>query len=107
MLFTSYEFIAFLLILFLVYYLIPKRFQWMLLLAANYIFYFFSGPKFLIYILTTTVSAYIAGNRIHSLHEEQAAYLAENKGACPGKTGRSIRLPLSQGSGSGFYTVCC
>ncbi len=80
MLFTSYEFIAFLLILFVVYYLIPKRFQWMLLLAANYIFYFFSGPKFLIYILTTTVSAYIAGNRIHSLHEEQAAYLAENKG---------------------------
>ena len=34
MLFTSFGFILFLAILFPLYYLVPKRFQWMLLLAA-------------------------------------------------------------------------
>ena len=35
MLFTSFGFILFLAILFPLYYLVPKRFQWMLLLAAS------------------------------------------------------------------------
>ena len=43
MLFTSFGFILFLAILFPLYYLVPKRFQWMLLLAASYIFYAFAG----------------------------------------------------------------
>ena len=45
MLFTSYGFIAFLAVLFALYYVIPKRFQWLLLLAADIVFYACAGWK--------------------------------------------------------------
>ena len=52
MLFASYGFIAFIAILFIVYYLIPKKYQWMLLLLASYVFYLFAGPNiyFILYL---------------------------------------------------------
>ncbi len=61
MLFTSYAFIAFITVLFIVYYLVPGKMQWMLLLAASYLFYFSANPKYLIYISVTTATTYAAG----------------------------------------------
>ena len=43
MLFTSYGFFAFLAGLFLAYYLLPRRWQWGVLLAGSYFFYLFAG----------------------------------------------------------------
>ena len=43
MLFTSYGFIAFVAVVLFLYYVVPKKAQWMLLLAASYFFYAFSG----------------------------------------------------------------
>lgn len=80
MLFTSYTFIAFIAILFIVYYLIPGRFQWMLLLGASYLFYFMASPKYLIYISVTTVSTFIAGYFIDKMSGEQAKHLELHKG---------------------------
>ena len=60
MLFTSYEFIAFLAIFFLLYYLIPKKHQWKLVLLFSYIFYYVASPAYLIYILITTITVYFA-----------------------------------------------
>lgn len=79
MLFTSYGFLSFLLVLFLLYYLIPKKYQWMLLLAASYIFYFMAGAYCLIYILVTTVTVYLLGCKIENLREEQSRFLKEHK----------------------------
>ena len=79
MLFTSYGFLGFLLVLFLLYYLIPKKYQWMLLLAASYIFYFMAGAYCLIYILVTTVTVYLLGCKIENLREEQSRFLKEHK----------------------------
>lgn len=79
MLFTSYEFLGFLAVLFLLYYLIPKKYQWMLLLAASYVFYFMAGAYCLVYILITTVTVYLLGCRIEDLREKQSAYLKEHK----------------------------
>ena len=39
MLFTSYTFLGFLAVLFLLYYLIPGKFQWKLLLVFSCLFY--------------------------------------------------------------------
>ena len=80
MLFTSYEFIAFLLVLFLVYYLIPKRFQWMLLLAGSYLYYFFCGPTYLIFIAVTTVTIWGGGCMMAANEERQKKYLASPRG---------------------------
>lgn len=81
MLFTSYEFLGFLLLLFVLYYVVPKRYQWVLLLAASYIFYFIANPYYLIYIFVTTASIYFLGCRIGKLHEERKLYLKAHKGS--------------------------
>lgn len=79
MLFTSYAFPAFIACLFLLYYLIPGRFQWKLLLAASYLFYFIAGPSWLLYILTTTVTVYFAALRIENMGLQQKSYLKTHK----------------------------
>lgn len=76
---TSYSFLAFAGGLLLLYYLIPKKFQWGLLLAASYLFYAFSGVKYLGYILATTVVTYLVGCKIGDLKDHQDAFLKEHK----------------------------
>lgn len=79
MLFTSYAFLGFLATLFLLYYLVPGRFQWKLLLAASYLFYFAAGPAWLLYILATTITTYFAALRIEDMGRRQKAYIKANK----------------------------
>lgn len=79
MLFTSYAFIGFLLILLLLYYLIPARHQWKLLLMASYLFYTIAGPSYILYILSTTVTVYSAALKIGSIGAEQSACLTERR----------------------------
>lgn len=76
---TSYSFLAFACLLLLIYYLIPRRFQWCLLLIASYGFYACSGVKYLGYILATTVCSYLVSLKIGGLKEHQDAFLKENK----------------------------
>lgn len=79
MLFTSYSFIGFVALLFVVYYLVPKKCQWLLLLAASYIFYFMAGPEYLLYIGTTTVTIWFTACVIQRQGEKSAAYIKENQ----------------------------
>lgn len=79
MLFTSYSFIAFLAVLFLTYYVIPKKYQWMLLLAASYLFYGLASVKYLGYIIFTTVTTYLISRKLDTLYKAQAIYLTDNK----------------------------
>lgn len=81
MLFTSYSFILFLILLFTVYYTFPKKYQWMLLLFASYVFYSFAGFKYLFYIIATTLSTYFISRRLHGIQTIQAGYIKENKEA--------------------------
>ncbi|MBR1744346.1 MAG: hypothetical protein IJ733_21300, partial [Lachnospiraceae bacterium] len=59
--FVSYGFIAFLLGLFLVYYIIPKKLQWILLLVANFLFYFSAGRFYPVFIFVTSFTVYLTG----------------------------------------------
>ena len=79
MLFTSYGFLAFLAAVLVLYYTLCRRFQWQLLLAASYLFYYWSGPKNLIFIMVTTVTTYFAALKIGHYGEISAAYIKENK----------------------------
>ena len=67
MLFTSYEFIVFVLVLFVIYYIVPKKIQWMLLLLGSYVFYSYAGIQYLAYIIATTITTYFAGRKIAQL----------------------------------------
>lgn len=79
MLFTSYGFIGFLIILFLVYYLLPKKLQWPVLLVASYSFYYICNPVYLIYILVTTVAVYFIALKIAHDKDIQSQYLKAHK----------------------------
>ena len=79
MLFTSYGFIGFVSILCILYYTCFRRLQWILLLLAGYVFYAFYDPRYLIFILATTLTIYFATIQIGKNYEVQKAYLKENK----------------------------
>ncbi len=79
MLFTSYGFLGFLAVLFLLYYIIPRKCQWGLLLGAGYLFYFLAGAEYVPYLLVTTVTIWFAACRIEKNADRQAAYLKEHR----------------------------
>ncbi len=61
MLFNSMAFAVFLPIVFILYWVLPQRFRWILLLAASYYFYMSWDVKYVFLILFTTVVSYLAG----------------------------------------------
>ena len=79
MLFTSYEFVAFLIITFLLYYLVPKKAQWIILLALSYGFYLFSGVENLIFIVFTTLSSWLVAMYIEKINSKTEAYLLAHR----------------------------
>ena len=79
MLFTSYEFIGFVILLVALYYVLPKKAKWPLLLLGSYFFYFYAGWKFLFYIAGVTVITYIAGLLISRNKKRADARFAEMK----------------------------
>ena len=63
MAFTSMQFVMFLVLAVAVYYLTPKRYRWVTLLVVNYVFYYFAGVKYFVYLFATTISTYMAKRR--------------------------------------------
>lgn len=60
MLFNSFAFAIFLPIVFGLYWLLPHRFRWGILLAASYYFYMSWNVRYVVLILFTTVVSYIS-----------------------------------------------
>lgn len=77
---TSLTFFTFLAIVFLTYYALPKKMQWVVLLCASLVFYLFSGIKSILYVLTTVTTTYFATIVMHKITLSQKAYFAQNKG---------------------------
>lgn len=66
----SIEFIILLMVLLLVYYIVPGKFQWLCLLIASLIFYAASGVKNLLFIGVTSVSIWLAGMAMERIKED-------------------------------------
>ena len=95
---TSVDFLLFAGVLLILYYAIPRRGQWVLLLTASYAFYLESGPGNLFFILLTTVTTY---GTARLLARNQAAY---DKKTAKAKNRRWIRLCLAVNFG--LLAVC-
>lgn len=80
MLFTSLSFLLFLVLLFAVYYIVPYRFRWVLLLVFSAVFYAFAGLSGFIFIGITIISTYTATRLIGSVYEKQTDYLKNTEG---------------------------
>ena len=80
MLFTSLPFVLFLAATLLLYYIIPKKLQWGFLLVASYVFYALADLRYLIFIMTTTVTVWYVAKRVEAINLEQKAYIKAHKG---------------------------
>ncbi|HCT92870.1 MAG TPA: MBOAT family protein [Lachnospiraceae bacterium] len=79
MLLTSYNFVIFILACFVLYYLIPKKFQWVLLLAASYVFYFMAGAFYPLFILATSIITYFTAIWIADRTAKDGEYLKTHR----------------------------
>jgi len=75
----SLSFIVFILFVFVIYYVVPKKFQWVVLLLSSVFFYLMCGFKSFLYVLITTTTIYFATRYMASAKLKQKAYLRENK----------------------------
>jgi len=102
MLFTSYAFIGFVFLLVALYYVLPKKAQWPLLLLGSYVFYYFAGWKFLFYILAVTLITYVAGLLISRNKKSADARFFEMKeldksgSASPEEVGKEARKKFKE-----------
>ncbi len=75
----SLYFIAFFIILSVVYYCIPKKFQWLILLTGSLVFYLSSDIRFFIFLLMSITTTFYAAKALHRLNEKIAT--DENNGS--------------------------
>ncbi len=71
MLFNTYQYLVFLPLVVLVYYLLPHKYRWILLLASSYYFYMCWKAEYLILILVSTGIDYFASLRMSRLTEKR------------------------------------
>ena len=76
---VSEAFLLFVILLIFVYYIVPSKYQWICLLVFSLCFYLASGSKNIVFILSTTFSAYICTRYIERIHKETKAYIKEHK----------------------------
>ena len=67
----SYIFIVFLLCTVLVYYIVPKKIQWVVLLIASLIFYGYAGIEYLMLVSVTAIVVYLFSLRLQKSLDEQ------------------------------------
>ena len=103
--FTSFHFLACIGLLLLVYYLIPKKTQWILLLVASYGFYLAAGTEYLAFILFTTATTYLAAYFMGKRLEQQDVYLAQNKATMSREERKQFKANIKQGNR--IYMVIC
>lgn len=77
--FTSMTFALFVTALLIVYYLIPCKWQWALLLIASYVFYLSAGFQYLVFILLTTLTTYVTTILMSQTLRKRDTYLATHK----------------------------
>ena len=77
--FVSLNFLLFAGVLLVLYYCIPQKLQWWLLLAGSYVFYLAAGVEYLVFILFTTLTTYGATRLMGARLDKLNACLLENK----------------------------
>lgn len=71
MLFNSFEFLIFFPVVTLLFFVLPHKFRWFLLLAASCIFYSFFIPEYLLILIFTIIIDYFAGIWIENAQGEK------------------------------------
>lgn len=77
--FASVTFLIFAMLTVLLYFVVPKRIQWCVLLVASYLFYAYAGVEYLIFLLFTTTVSYLTGLWMQKRADVEDAYVQEHR----------------------------
>lgn len=77
--FTSFSFLLFAVLTLVVYFAVPKRIQWWVLLASGLGFYALCGVEYLGFILYTAVVTYLTGVALQRRADREDAYVDQNR----------------------------
>lgn len=77
--FVSVGFLIFLAVVIFLYYCVPKKFQWLFLLAGSYAFYLSGGLYMLFFILLTTVTVFCGGLWMQRIKDRSKSKKAAKK----------------------------
>ena len=72
MLFNTIDFALFLPLVVIVYYLIPHKYRWILLLAASYYFYMSWKVEYVLLIVASTLVDYFSGLKMAKLQDRKS-----------------------------------
>lgn len=79
MLFTSFAFVLFASLAALLYFVVPGRIQWCVLLVASYLFYLFAGWEYIFFLLYTTTVSYLTARIMQKCADAEDAYVEANR----------------------------
>ena len=88
---TSFSFILFVLIVVILYYAVPRKLQWMVLLAASILFYLSFSVIGLFLLVGTSFFAYFSALQIQKVQDRQAKWMEENKQTADKETKKAKR----------------
>lgn len=76
---NSIYFILFIAIVCLLYFIVPKKIKWMVLLVASYTFYWICSSKLIVFLLITTLSIYFVTLKLDKIEEKTKQICKEIK----------------------------
>ena len=67
--FISLAFLIFLFIVLVIYYIVPKKYQWIVLLISSFIFYAWASIWYVLFLLFSIISIYLIALNIGKIEE--------------------------------------
>lgn len=95
---TSASFILFAAVLLILYYLVPGKFQWILLLAASWGFYCMAGLEYVVFLVFTILTTYWATCSIDRRLIQQEQVLKEKKEQWTKEERKQYKESVKQGN---------
>ncbi len=105
MAFTSIDFFCFLLISLVVYYICPKKLQWVVLLAASLVFYCMSGVVPALFVLLTSATVWLGALVMERMSQRTKAYISANKSSLSAEQRKSLKAKTKVGRRAVFLAV--
>ena len=96
MIFTTLNFLIFLVIVFFIYYLVPKKFRWIVLLLASIYFYVASSPKYIIYVLISSFITYLGARIITKLDDDNRKNIESKSEEIPKEIKKILKKGLAR-----------
>lgn len=76
---TSFAFVLFCFLTLIIYYLVPKKVQWMVLLVSSAFFYLTVSVNGAVFVLITATTIHFSARLMQNLSDKKTAYLKEHK----------------------------